>query len=272
MRAQADTLPEGTQPWGTLGRMSAQNPPTGQPTSPTGEPTEPTQPVEGAGPTSSEGAATPPPPPPGDTTTFDQAPPPPAPERKSSKGPLIIGIAVLLVLLLVGGAVAVILNVTGEDKHSIAIPSSAGGMKRDTDKETELKQQLDAAEQQFKTQAKNVSYVKSGVYTQSDKDKGPEGALVFLGAKLNKVQSPTKFVESFGKQAGSNGFKIDKISAGDGGGKAVCASQSQGQKVAICAWATRDSMGELIPTVPGWEADKLAAIMRELRKDVEKTE
>jgi hypothetical protein len=253
--------------------MSAQNPPSGQPTSPTGEPTEPTQPVEGAGPTSSEGAATPPPPPPpGDTTTFDQAPPPPPPSSKSSRTPLIIGIAVLLVLLLVGGAVAVILNVTGEDKHSISIPSSAGGMKRDQDKENELKQQLDAAEQQFKTQAKNVSYVKSGVYNQADKAKGPEGALVFLGAKLDKIQSPTKFVESFSKQAGSNGFKIDKIEAGDGGGRAVCASQDQGQKVAICAWATRDSMGELIPTVPGWEADKLASIMRELRADVEQAE
>lgn len=268
--------------------MSAQNPPSGQPTSLPGEPAEPTQPVEGAGPTSSvgdtppppppagvddtAGAGTTPPPPPDDTTTFDQAPPPPPPSSKSSRTPLIIGIAVLLVLLLVGLAIAVILNVTGEDKHSIAIPSSAGGMKRDQDKEDELKQQLDAAEQQFKTQAKNVSYVKSGVYNQADKAKGPEGALVFLGAKLNKIQSPTKFVESFSKQAGSNGFKIDKIEAGDGGGKAVCASQDQGQKVAICAWATRDSMGELIPTVPGWEADKLASIMRELRKDVEQAE
>jgi hypothetical protein len=179
---------------------------------------------------------------------------------------------VLLVLVLVGGAVAVILSVTGEDKHAIAITKTAGGMKRDSAKEAELKQQLDAAEAQFKTQAKNVSYVKSGVYNQADKDKGPEGALVFLGAKLKGVQSPTKFVDAFGKQAGSNGFKIDKISAGDGGGKAVCASQASGQKVAICAWATKDSMGELIPTVPGWEADKLAKIMRDLRKDVETTE
>jgi hypothetical protein len=180
---------------------------------------------------------------------------------------------VLLVLVLVGAGIAAALTVfKGEDKHSIAITKTAGGMKRDSAKEAELKQQLTAAEQQFKTQAKNVSYVKSGVYNQANKDKGPEGALVFLGAKLKGVQSPTKFVEAFGKQAGSNGFKIDKISAGDGGGKAVCASQATGQKVAICAWATKDSMGELIPTVPGWEADKLASIMRDLRKDVEKTE
>jgi hypothetical protein len=265
--------------------MTEQNPPSGQPTPPPGEPEEPTQPVEGVGPTAHEGSAPPPPgegetttfdqtppPPPGETTTFDQAPPPPPPPAKRSKAPWIIGIAVVLVLVLVGGAITAILQLKGDDKHAIAIPSSAGGMKRDTGKEAELKQQLDAAEQQFKSQAKNVSYVKSGVYNQADKAKGPEGALVFLGAKLKTVQSPTAFVNSFGKQAGSNGFKIDKISAGDGGGKAVCASQATGQKVAICAWATKDSMGELIPTVPGWEADKLATIMLALRADVEKTE
>jgi hypothetical protein len=176
------------------------------------------------------------------------------------------------VVALIAGGIVLAFSVFKKDEHSIAIPSSAGGMKRDSSKEAELKQQLDAAEQQFKTQAKNVSYVKSGVYTQSDKDKGPEGALVFLGAKLKKVQSPTAFVDSFGKQAGSNGFKIDKISAGDGGGKAVCASQATGQKVAICAWATKDSMGELIPTVAGWDSKKLSAIMLALREDVEKAE
>ena len=249
--------------------MSEQNPPSGQPTPPPGEPYEPTQPVEGVGPTAGEGAA--PPPPPADTTGYGEIPPPPPPAKKS-KAPWIIGVAVLLVLVLVGGAVAVILSVTGEEKHSIAITKTAGGMERDTAKEKELQQQLDAAEQQFKTQAKNVSYVKSGVYNQADKDAGPEGALVFLGAKLNKVQSPTKFVESFGKQAGSNGFKIDKIAAGDGGGKAVCASQASGQKIAICAWATKDSMGELIPTVPGWESKDLAAVMLDLREDVETTD
>ncbi len=267
--------------------MSEQNPPSGQPTPPPGEPAEPTQPAEGVGPTADEGSAppppaegagptgdqAPPPPPPGETTTFDQAPPPPPPPANKSKAPWIIGVAVLLVLVLVAAGVVAALTVfKGEDTHSIAITKTAGGMKRDSAKEAELKQQLTAAEQQFKTQAKNVSYVKSGVYNQADKDKGPEGALVFLGAKLKGVQSPTKFVDAFGKQAGSNGFKIDKISAGDGGGKAVCASQATGQKVAICAWATKDSMGELIPTVPGWEADKLATIMRDLRKDVETTD
>ena len=62
------------------------------------------------------------------------------------------------------------------------------------------------------------------------------------------------------------------MSPGDNGGKAVCASQAAGQKIAICAWATKDSGGELIPTVPGWDSAKLAAVMRSLRADVETTD
>ena len=239
-------------------------------TAPPGQPTP--RPAEGAdsGADAGPGAAGTPPPPPPDTAV-GETPPPPPPAKKSRAG-LVIAVAVVLVLALIGGAVAVILTITGEDKHSISIPSTAGGMERDKGKETELRQQLDAAENQFKAQAKNVSYVKSGVYDQDDKDRGPEGSLVFLGAKLKKAQSPTAFVKSFGKQATTNGFKIDNISAGDGGGKAVCAYQSSGQKVAICAWATKDSMGELVPTVPGYDAKQLSKILLDMRPDVEKTE
>jgi hypothetical protein len=235
----------------------------------TSPPTDPTTPpADGVAPGAGEGAN--PPPPPGGTAV--DAAPPPAPAKKSRTG-LIVGIiAGLVVLALVAVLLVVFVFAKGDDKHSIAIPATAGGMKRDKAKETELSQQLTAAENQFKTQAKNVSYVKSGVYNQDDKGRGPEGALVFLGAKLKKVQSPSTFVKSFGKQATTNGFKIDKIPAGDGGGKAVCAYQSAGQKVAICAWATKDSMGELVPTVPGYDADKLSKILIDLRSDVEKTE
>jgi hypothetical protein len=241
--------------------MSDQTPPPGQPTPP---------PAEGVGPTAGQGAT--PPPPPAGTAVGTAPPPPPAPPKKSKTGLIVALVAGLVVLALIAGGVVLLIANSGEDKHSITIPSTAGGMKRDKSKETELKQQLDAAESQFKTQAKNVSYVKSGVYTQDDSKRGPEGALVFLGAKLKKVQSPTKFVESFGKQATTNGFKIDKISAGDGGGKAVCAYQSTGQKVAICAWATKDSMGELVPTVPGYDSKQLSKILLDMRPDVEKTE
>ena len=61
-------------------------------------------------------------------------------------------------------------------------------------------------------------------------------------------------MKSFSKQATTNGFKSDKIPAGDGGGSVVYAYQSSGQKVAICAWATKDTMGELVPTVSGYDS------------------
>ncbi len=224
----------------------------------TSPPTEPTTPpADGVAPGAGEGVN----------------PPPPAPAKKSRTG-LIVGIiAALVVLALVAVLLIVFVFAKGDEKHSITIPATAGGMKHDKDKEAELQQQLDAAEGQFKTQAKNVSYVKSGVYDQDDADRGPEGPLVFLGAKLTTKQSPNAFVKSFGEQAGANGFKVTKVPAGDGGGKAVCASQEEGdEKVAICAWATADSMGELVPTVPGYDAETLGKIMVDLRPDVEKSE
>ncbi len=245
-------------------------------TSPPGQPTPP--PSEGVGPetdatsdTTGDTTGAPPPPPPADPAV-GQAPPPPLPPKKSRTGLIVALIAGLVVLAIVAVVTVVLVVGKGEEKHSIAIPATAGGMKRDKDKETELKQQLDAAEKQFKTQAKNVSYVKSGVYDQDDSKRGPEGSLVFLGAKLSKVQSPTQFVDSFGKQATTNGFEIDKISAGEGGGKAVCAFQATGQKVAICAWATKDSMGELVPTVPGYDSKQLAKILLDMRPDIEQTD
>ena len=66
--------------------------------------------------------------------------------------------------------------------------------------------------------------------------------------------------------------KVSKVAPGDGGGNAVCAYQSTGQKVAVCAWATKDTMGELVPTTPGYDAKQIAKIMIALRADVEKTE
>ncbi len=235
-------------------------------TSPPSDPSTP--PADGVAPAAGGGSN---PPPPTGATAVDAPPPPPAPAKKSRTGLIVAIIAALVVLALVAVLLIVFVFAKGDEKHSITIPETAGGMKHDKDKEAELQQQLDAAEGQFKTQAKNVSYVKSGVYDQDDADRGPKGALVFLGAKLKKEQQPSAFVKSFSKQATTNGFKIDKIPAGDGGGSAVCAYQSSGQKVAICAWATKDSMGELVPTVPGYDSKQLSKIMLDMRPDVEKT-
>ena len=74
------------------------------------------------------------------------------------------------------------------------------------------------------------------------------------------------------KQATANGFKVTNVSAG-AGAKALCAAQAQGsQKIAICAWATKDTRGELLPTVSGWETPTLSKVMRSLREDVEVAE
>ena len=232
----------------------------------------PAQPTPGSGPTGETPGGTPPPPPPteGFGTPGDSSPPPPP--AKKSKKKLVIGIiaAIVVLALVAGAAVVAVVALTGPDEHTLTITKTAGGMDRDSAKETELKTQLDAAEQQFKTQAKRVSYVRSGVYDQDDSKRGPEGALVFLGAKIDGQQDPAKFVSSFRKQAETNGFKTEKISAGEGGGQAVCAYQDAGQKIAICAWATNDTMGELVPTVPGYDSKQLASLLLDVRSDVEK--
>ena len=216
-----------------------------------------------------------------DATTTAPVPPvaaygeaPPAAPAKSRKG-LLIGIiaAVLVVILVAGGAVALVLS-KGSDKHTITTPTTAGQMKRDSTKEKALATQLTQAEQQFKTQATGVAYVKSAVYNQTDAKRGPAGGLVFLGAKLSKLvaKNPTTFVASFTKQAKANGLTVTNTAAGSNGGKAVCASVTTPQKVAICAWATQDTVGELVPTVPGYDSAALSNIMRSLRTDVEKSD
>jgi hypothetical protein len=252
---------------GTLGRMTDQTPPPDQPTPP---------PATGG----SEGVesgetAPPPPPPPADTAVGTAPPPPPLPPKKSRMG-LIIGVVAGLVVLAIIAAVVVIVFVAkGEDKHSITTPATAAGMKRDKAKETELKTQLLAVEKQFKTQSKKVTYVKSALYTQDDTKRGPKGFLLFLGAKVKlSEKNPTTFVKEFTKFATTNQLTVSKVAAGKGGGKALCASSkgAAAQRNVICAWATKDSTGELLPSVPGYTAKKLSKIMLDLRADVEKTE
>lgn len=197
-------------------------------------------------------------------------------ERRSGRARWVAIVAAVVVLVLVvGGLVAFFAFRT--TNHKIITPATAGSMKRDAAKESSLSTELDQAKQQFKTQGQGkgstISYVKSAVYNQTSSKRGPSGALVFLGAKLSTDQSPAKWVsQKFTKQAKTNGLKITTIDPGDSGTKAVCASVTNPQKVAICAWATHDTIGELVPTVAGYDAKTLAKIMLDLRKDVEKSE
>jgi hypothetical protein len=196
-------------------------------------------------------------------------PTPEPPKRSGGGGGKVLVAGILVLVLIVGAAVAATL-VFSDNSHDISTPTSAGGMKRDTKREKMLESQLSAARKQFKTQLGGTKAVRSAVYLQDDSKRGPKGPLVFLGAELNKQRSSTDWINTFHKNATANGFKVTDTDAGDGGGKGVCAEQSaSGQKVAICAWATEDSIGELIPTVPGYSASNLGSLMRDLRTDVE---
>jgi hypothetical protein len=206
-------------------------------------------------------------------TTEAAAPPP----GKSNRGRLLAIIAAVVVIVLVAGGLVGFLLLRS-DAHKLVTPSTAGSMKRDTAKEKTLATQLQQAEAQFKTQgqgkcAKKTNYVKSAVYTQSNKKRGPEGSLVFLGAKLTKEQVPTTWrTNCFTKQAKANGMTVTNVDPGDGGGKAVCASITSPQKIVVCAWGTPDTIGELVPTVAGYNAKSLSKIMRSVRSDVEQGE
>jgi len=241
--------------------MTEQTPPTGEPTG---------SPAEGVASGADEGA---PPPPPPTATTYGEAPPPPA--KKSHRG-LIIGlVAGLVALVLVAGALTVYFVNRGPETHSITVTSTAGGMKRDKDKEADLKQEIDATAAQFKAQFKGTA-VKTGLYNQDTDSKGPKGQMLFVGFTFDKAsdKNPGKIVGQLRTAAKANKLQITNVDTGEAGGKAVClASPSDAaQKTASCVWATRDSGGGLFPSVPGYDAKQMGDLMTDVRSDVEKTE
>ena len=181
---------------------------------------------------------------------------PAAPAERSRKAAWIIGVAVRPGAACSSAAPSPSSSsVSGEDKHSIAITATAGGMKRDTAKETAAQAAARRAEQQFKTQAKNVILREVRRLQPGRQQARPRGRTGLPRRQADKVAEPRRPSSTrFSKQARPTASRSTKIAAGDGGGKAVCASQSTGQKVAICAWATKDTIGELVPTVPGYDA------------------
>jgi hypothetical protein len=247
--------------------MSDEKPPSSEPTP---IPEDGTEPV--AQPTPAEEQPTP-----AEEGTYAESTP--AAASTSRRNPVIIAVAALLVLVLVAGAAfAAVKLLGGSDSHKLGTPATAGKMKRDTTKEKSLAQQLTLAQKQFKTQVGgSAAYYKRAIYNQTDSSRGPSGGVVFFGAKLTekqiKAQTPTQWIaKNFTKQATANGLKVVNVSAGDGDAKAACASIVTPQKIAICAWRTKDSIGELIPTVPGYESAGMAKLMRDVRADVETSE
>ena len=242
--------------------MTEQTPPTGEPTHTR---------AEGVGTGADEGA--PPPPPPTATTLSDEPSRPPA---KQSRRGLIIGlVAGLVVLVLVAGALTVFFVTRGPETHSITVTSTAGGMKRDTGKEADLKQEIDATAAQFKAQFKGTA-VKTGLYNQDDTKKGPKGQMLFVGFTFDKAsdKNPSKIIDQLRTAAKANKLQVTDVPVGEAGGKAVClASPSDAaQKTASCVWVTRDSGGGLFPSVPGYDAKQMADLMNGVRSDVEQTE
>jgi hypothetical protein len=245
--------------------MSDQVPPPDQPTPP---------PAEGVAPDAGDGA-TPPPPPPDETAVDAAPPPPPEPAKRSRKGLLIGVVAGVVVLLLIAGALTAYFTTRGPDKHSITVTSTAGGMKRDKAKEAQIKPQLDATVQQFKTQFKDTS-VTTGLYNQDTTSRGPKGELLFVGFKFLKPsdKNPDTIVKQLRAVAVSNQLDVTNVATGDAGGKAVCLASKSGaaQKTASCIWITRDSGGGLFPDVAGYDAKQMSKLMADVRSDVEKTE
>lgn len=195
--------------------------------------------------------------------------------RRTGPSRMVTIVAALVVLVLVVAGLGAFFLLRNRS-HEIVTPSHAGSMKRDTDREKALSTQLSQAEAQLKKQGQNqcasIKYVKSAVYDQADAKRGPKGALVFLGAKLSKEQKPSRWTACFSKLAKGNGLTVRSIDAGSDDVKAVCASVTAPQKLAICGWATRDTIGELLPTIPGYDAKLLSKITLALRDDVEKSQ
>ena len=180
--------------------------------------------------------------------------------------PLSLAGAVLLATLAVGAAV-VDQHVTSST-HRIRTPAMAGGLLRDPQQERALAGPLGQAKQRFRTQfSDRLSNFGSVVYSQPDAGAGrPAGPLVFLGASIDTKGDPGDFVTAF--RSGAQGYRVTEVDVGPGA-RGVCAETPTGVHRTYCAWSTGDSIGELLPTVAGWDIPRLAALMRDIRADAE---
>lgn len=214
-----------------------------------------------------------------DSSSYDPSETPDQP--RSRRGLFVKVVAVLVALALVGGAGAVALIAftgdgdvpgLGPTSHELTLTDTAGGMERDEDVEQELSSQLEAAESQFGQELERgggtVEYTRVGAYDQADEEVGPVGTLVLLGAKTAEQQEPADYIADVVANAEENGYETEEVSAGEDA-VGVCATQDAAQVISICAWATNDTVGQLVPTGAGWTPDQLAPLMVGVRGDVE---
>lgn len=190
------------------------------------------------------------------------------PTRKRSLPLLPLTIAGVTALATLGVAAAVVDQHATTSTHTIRTPPMAGGLLRDPGEEHALSGRLTAAGDRFRAQfSGRLQDFRSVVYSQPDAGANrPAGPLVFLGATINTSGSAGDFVTAF--RHGAQGYRVTEVDAGPGA-RGVCAETPTGVHRTFCAWSTGDSIGELLPTVAGWDTPRLAALMRGIRADVE---
>lgn len=181
---------------------------------------------------------------------------------------LPLTVAGVTALATLGVAAAVVDQHATTSTHTIRTPAMAGGLLRDPDQEAALRGRLAEAGQRFRAQfSDRLHDFRSVVYSQPDAGANrPAGPIAFLGATIDTNGDAGDFVTAF--RTGALGYRVTEVDVGPGA-EGVCAETSTGIHRTFCAWSTGDSIGELLPTVAGWDTPRLAALMRDIRADVE---
>jgi hypothetical protein len=195
------------------------------------------------------------------------------PPPKKRRTGVVVGLVVAgTVVVLAAVAAGLAIGHPNRTTHVILTPPTAGGLTRDARQEAALADRLDQAERIFRESAfGDVESFASAVYDKSVSEPGsPAGAVVFLGATIKGAQGgPGDFVDAFDRSASARGYQVTEVDAGPGA-RGACAQSRTSVVITTCAWATDDSMGELLPAVQGWQTDHLADLMRAVRPDVER--
>ncbi|MEP6815047.1 MAG: hypothetical protein ABI873_05805 [Marmoricola sp.] len=193
---------------------------------------------------------------------------PKTPRRRNLALALPLCIAGISLLVTLADIAALVDANSTSATHRIRTPALAGGLLRDPQAEADLATRLAEVKRQFEAQFPGrVAGFGSVVYDQPGAGAGrPAGPVVFVGAAIDMSGNPRDFVAAF--RSGAQGYQVTEVDAGPGA-KGVCAETPSGVHRTYCAWSTGDSVGELLPTVAGWDTPRLAALMREIRPDVE---
>jgi hypothetical protein len=178
---------------------------------------------------------------------------------------LLAGAAGLVVVLslLVGGTL--LLGHHGPS-HTLVTPARLGSFVRST----QLEQQMGARNLQQQVISRSGGQASHVIYAVYENNAAASGGssqvILFIGGHLSGV-SPSGFISSFSTQ-----FKGARSTrAGSMGGSAACvnANADVTGQVALCTWADNDTFG--VVASPTMSTAQLAAQMRIIRPQVERT-